>query len=68
MNANSGAAIARLQEAASQRQERKAAILDYSQQCNMQLLFIMNSLYREDGTLTELPQILGHSGVYKWEQ
>ena len=28
---------------------------------------IMDSYYKEQGTLTELPQILGHAGVHKWE-
>ena len=66
MNVNSAHAIARLQEAALQRREDMRTLFDHSQKNCMTLLMIMDNLYREQGTLTELPQILGQYGLGKW--
>lgn len=68
MNTSSGAALQALQRATLQRQAYREALLDDAQKLNMTLSIFMNNLYQEQGTLTELPQLLGQIGYLKWEE
>ena len=56
-----------LQATALYRQQLRGQILDIGMRNLLHLQMFTDKLYQEFGTLTELPQMFGHTGYTKWE-
>ena len=59
--------IRELQAIAFGRHKKRLAILDVVMRNQLHLQMFTDKVFQQFGTLTELPQMLGHIGYIKWE-
>lgn len=61
-------AIEHLQQIQQSRQWYLGAILEIHSRFLFRLIGFIQRLWEQNNTLTELPQMLGHIGILKWEE